>query len=107
MIRVGKEIHPKIGKKLVKSKAKVIFESSEKIYGYLPRDKEWIHYQCKLTVQNSNKNQVTLVMTFVPPHPPWFKLPEEKIIKGESISDVYGKVSLFLKNLGLISNKYG
>jgi hypothetical protein len=99
MIAFGKLFFNKIGGKLTKSK--VIFESNEKVYGYLPRDKEWVCYQCILTVKNSNRSQVTLTMTFVPPHPPWFKLPEGKIIRGESISDVYGKVSMFFKKFGI------
>jgi hypothetical protein len=79
----------------------ILFKTKEKIYGYLPRDKEWIRYEGELTVKAKGKSPVVLDMTFIPPHPPWFELPEIHQIKGENVTDVYTKVVKFFRKYGI------
>ena len=79
------------------AKAKIIFKSKEEIYGYFPAGKELINYRGVLTVKDSGKAPVSLVMKFVPPHPFVFEMPEKHSIKAETITDVYAKVVKFFK----------
>jgi hypothetical protein len=79
----------------------ILFQSNEKIFGYLPKDREWVQYECELTVKAKGKTPVVLEMVFIPPHPPWFELPESHRIKSESITDVYVKVAKFLRKYGI------
>jgi hypothetical protein len=44
---------------------------------------------------------VSLEMTFVPPHPFAFNMPENHSIKGVSITDVYVKVVKFFNKFGI------
>jgi len=50
-------------------KYNVVFESSEEIYGIVPKSYDWVHYKSILTVKDGGKNPVSLEMTFIPPHP--------------------------------------
>ena len=56
----------------------ILFQTKEKIFGFLPKDKEWIQYECDLKVMKKGKLPFIIEMVFIPPHPPWFELPEQK-----------------------------
>lgn len=81
--------------------AKVIFESKEEIYGIVPRAYDQVHYSAVLIVKDSGKNPVSLDMSFVPPHPFLFNMPEKHFIKAQSISGAYAKVIKFFKQFGI------
>ena len=79
----------------------VIFESNEDIYGIVPKAYDWVHYKSVLKVKDGGKFPVSLEMTFVPPHPFAFNMPDSHSIKGTSITDVYVKVVRFFKKYGI------
>ena len=65
---------------------KVIYESIENIYGIVPKANDWVHYSSILKVKDGGKKPVSLEMTFVPPHPFLFNMPEKHSIRAESIT---------------------
>ena len=79
----------------------VVFESIEEIYGIVPKAYDWVHYKSILKVKDGGKYPVSLEMTFVPPHPFAFNMPESHSIKGISITDVYVKVVKFFNKFGI------
>jgi hypothetical protein len=82
-------------------KHNIIFESKEDIYGVVPKAYDWVHYESILMVKDGGKHPVSLEMTFVPPHPFAFNMPENHLIKGISITDAYVKVVRFFKKFGI------
>ena len=82
-------------------KYNVLFESKECVQGVIPRVKDWVEYECILTVKDGGKTPVSLDMKFVPPHPFAINMPLEHVIKAESISALYGKVVKFLGKYGV------
>ncbi|MEA3416188.1 MAG: hypothetical protein U9R02_08555 [Thermodesulfobacteriota bacterium] len=82
-------------------KYKVIYESTEEIYGIVPKAYDWVHYSSILMVKDGGKKPVSLEMTFVPPHPFICNMPEKHSIKAESITNAYVKVVNFFKSYGI------
>ncbi len=83
-------------------KYQIIFESKEEIHGVVPRGNDWVQYTSILKIKDGGKTPVSLEMTFVPPHPFAFNMPEKHSIKAESITAVYAKVFKFFKNYGIV-----
>ncbi|SLM30559.1 conserved hypothetical protein [Desulfamplus magnetovallimortis] len=81
---------------------KVLFESKEEIYGVVPRAYDLVHYSTKLEIKNGGKYPVSLEMSFVPPHPYAFNMPEKHSIKAQSITDAYSKVLKFFDKFGVV-----
>ena len=79
----------------------VVFESNEEIYGIVPKAYDWVHYKSILKVKDGGKYPVSLEMTFIPPHPFAFNMPESHSIKGASITDVYEDVVKFFNKFGI------
>jgi hypothetical protein len=82
----------------------IAFQSDEKIFGYLPKDREWIQYLCQLTVKVKGKSPVVLDMELVSNQPPWFDIPIKHQIKGANVTDIYVKVAKLLKRYGIEFN---
>ena len=82
-------------------KYNVIYQSTEQILGVIPRVKEWIEYEAVLTVKDGGKNPVTLAMTFILPQPLAFDMPEKRLIKAPTITQVYAKLVKFFSRYGL------
>lgn len=80
---------------------KVIYESIEDIYGIVPKANDWVHYSSILKVKDGGKKPASLEMTFVPPHPFLFNMPEKHSIRAKSITDAYAKVVKFFKKFGI------
>ena len=80
---------------------KIIFESKEEIYGIVPKANDWVHYSSILKVKDGGKYPVSFDMSFVPPHPYAFNMPEKHSIKAASIMDVYTKVFKYFKKFGI------
>ena len=75
---------------------KIIYESNETINGYLPLSRDWVQYEGLLKIRDGGKKPVSIDMTFVPPHPFPFDMPESHSIRAESVTDAYVKVVKFL-----------
>jgi len=80
---------------------KIIFESKEEIYGIVPKANDWVHYSSILKIKDGGKYPVSLEMSFIPPHPFAFNMPEKHSIKAESITGVYAKVFKFFNKFGI------
>ena len=83
------------------AKYAVLFESKEIITGVLPKYGDWVEYSGTLVVRDGGKKPVTLRMVFVPPHPFAFGMPDEHVIKAESITDAYVKVVKYFSKYGI------
>ena len=70
------------------------------IFGVVPRANDWVQYLCLLKIQDGGKLQVSLEMTFKPPHPYSVNMSLTHSIKAESISGLYFKVIHFLGKYG-------
>ncbi len=79
----------------------VIYKSNEDIYGKELKGYDWVHYKSILKIKDGGKFPVSLEMTFVPPHPFAFNMPNSHSIKGSSITDVYVKVVKYFKKFGI------
>ena len=79
----------------------IVFESKEDITGFSPQNREWIEYTGILKVRTLGKKPVSLELKFVPPHPFVMNLPEEHMIRADSITAVYVKLVRFLKRWGV------
>ncbi len=79
----------------------VKFESQETVTGRVRGTDEWIEYQAILRVEDSEKNSVSLELTFVPPHPFIVNMPEQKSLKAESIAEVFSSLVHFFDEYGI------
>jgi len=83
------------------AKAKILYQSTEKVFGKHIRSDEWICYTGKLTIYERKTYPVVLklkseiVDSFL-------QMNEVKEIKGKTVSEVYGKVSRWLNDQGVI-----
>jgi hypothetical protein len=81
---------------------KVLHESVEDIEAVFPRSRERIAYRGLLRVLDSTASPVRLELTFIPPHPFCCNMPQSHSIKGKSITDVYVKLTRFLRRSGFV-----
>lgn len=79
---------------------KVLHESVEIIEAVFPRGKERINYRGLLKVLDSGASPVRLELSFVPPHPFLCNMPESHSIRGTSVTEVYVKLTRFLRKNG-------
>lgn len=83
--------------------AKILYTAIQEIFGKHLRAKEWIEYSGKLSVYHRKTNPVVLkiksvfVDSFIAEI-----LDDEKEFKGNSVTEVYGKLSKWLYNRGVI-----
>ena len=78
----------------------VLYESVENIEAVFPRSKERIAYRGLLQVLKAGASPVRLELTFVPPHPFCFNMPESHSIRSKSVMEVYVKLTKFLRRSG-------
>jgi hypothetical protein len=78
-----------------------VFESSEEIYGIVPKTNDWVHYSALLQVKDGGKFPVVLDMEFVPPHPFAFDMPKKLLIRATSITAAYSQVSKLFRKFGI------
>jgi hypothetical protein len=86
---------------IVVAKYGIVFESKESLCGFFRRSRDWIEYSGVLMVKDGGRKPVSLEMKFVPPHPFPLNLPEEHIIKAESITEAYVKLVKFFNKYGI------
>jgi hypothetical protein len=78
----------------------VLYESVENIEAVFPRSRERIAYRGLLRVLDSGASPVRLELKFVPPHPFCCNMPESRSIRGGSVTEVYVKLTRFLRRAG-------
>lgn len=84
-------------------KAKILYSARQEIFGKHLRAKEWIEYSGNLSVYDKKTNPVVLKMkseisdSFLAEI-----MDDEKEFKGNSVTEVYGKLSKWLYNLEVI-----
>lgn len=85
------------------TKTKIIYQADQKVIGKHLRSKQWIVYSGKLTIYDRNTNKIILKLkseiydTFIGEF-----MEEKKEFKGDSISDVYGKLAKWFYKNGII-----
>lgn len=85
------------------AKARILYQSFEEVVGKHLRSGEWVCYAGKLTIYERKTYPVVLKLnseigdSFLQ-----MMMDEKKEIKGKSISEVYGKVSRWLNDQGVI-----
>jgi hypothetical protein len=75
------------------------FKSDETIWGRVRQADESIQYSGILRVEESG--QVSLELSFVPPHPFIVNLPENHRIEAPSITEAYARLVAFLDDYGI------
>ena len=78
----------------------VLYESIENIEAVFPRSRERIAYEGRLPVLDSGASPVRLELKFVPPYPFISTVPESHSIRGKSVTEVYVKLTRFLRRGG-------
>lgn len=84
-------------------KSTIIYQADQEVIGKHLRSKEWIMYSGKLTIYNRKTNPIVLKLkseiydTFIGEF-----MDEKKEFKGNSISDVYGKLAKWYYKNGII-----
>ena len=84
-------------------KTKIIYQANQEVIGKHLRSKEWVMYSGKLTIYDRKTNPVILKLnseiddTFIGEF-----MEEKKEFKGNSISDVFGKVAKWYLKNGII-----
>ena len=87
----------------IMAKVKILYQSSEEVFGKHLRSNEWVYYTGKLTIYERKTYPVVLKLkseigdSFLQ-----MMMDEEKEIKGRTVSEVYGKVSRWLYDQGVI-----
>lgn len=95
-----------MARKSVKSRVKKLheeslltFKSDEIIWGRVRQADESIQYKGILKVDESG--QVSLELSFVPPHPFIVNMPEDHRIDAQSITEAYARLVAFLDDYGI------
>ena len=83
------------------AKVKILYESCEEVFGKHLRSKEWIHYTGELTIYERKTYPVVLKLKSEIMDS-FLQMDEVKEIKGKTVSEVYGKVSRWLNDQGVI-----
>lgn len=84
-------------------RAKIMYRSSEEVFGKHLKSGEWVYYKGELTIYDRKTYPVVLILkseigdSFLQ-----MMMDENKTIKGKSVSEVYGKVSRWLNDRGVI-----
>jgi predicted RNA-binding protein len=82
---------------------KILYQAKQEIFGKHLRAKEWIKYSGKLTVYERDSNSVILIIkseiadTFLAEI-----MDDEKEFKGNSVTEVYAKLSKWLNQREII-----
>jgi hypothetical protein len=84
-------------------KSTIIYQADQEVIGKHLRSKEWIMYSGNLTIYDRKTNRVILKLkseiydTFIGEF-----MEEKKEFKGDSVSDVYGKLAKWYYKNGII-----
>jgi len=84
-------------------KANIIYQADQEVIGKHLRSNEWVMYSGKLTIYDRKTNPIVLRLkseiydTFIGEF-----MEDKKEFKGDSVSDVYGKMSKWYYKNGII-----
>jgi hypothetical protein len=84
-------------------KSTIIYQADQEVIGKHLRSKEWVMYSGKLTIYDRKTNPIVLKLkseiddTFIGEF-----MEVKKEFKGDSVSDVYGKVAKWYNKNGII-----
>ncbi len=78
----------------------VLYESVEDIQALFLRSGDWIAYRGRLRVFDSGGSPVRLELKVAPPLPFIRNMPESHSIRGKSVTEVYAKLTKFLRRGG-------
>jgi len=84
-------------------KSLIIYQADQEVIGKHLRSKEWVMYSGKLTIYDRKTNPVILKLkseiydTFIGEF-----MEDKKEFKGDSVSDVYGKMAKWYNKNGII-----
>lgn len=84
-------------------KTKIIYQADQEVIGKHLRSNEWVMYSGKLTIYDRKTNPIVLRLkseifdTFIGEF-----MEDKKEFKGDSVSDVYGKMSKWYYKNGII-----
>ena len=84
-------------------KSTIIYQADQEVIGKHLRSKEWVMYSGKLTIYDRKTNPIVLKLkseiddTFIGEF-----MEDKKEFKGDSVSDVYGKVAKRYNKNGII-----
>lgn len=84
-------------------KSTIIYQADQEVIGKHLRSKEWVMYSGKLTIYDRKTNPIVLKLkseiydTFIGEF-----MDEKKEFKGDSVSDVYGKLAKWYYKNGII-----
>jgi hypothetical protein len=82
--------------------ARILYQSSEEVYGRHNRSGEWVCYSGTLTIYDRKTSPFVLKLkSEIGDSLLQMMMDEDKEIKGKSISEVYGKVSQWLSGKGV------
>jgi hypothetical protein len=79
---------------------RILQKSVENIDAVFPRSKERIAYRGRLQVLDSGASPVRLELNLMPSHPFCRNMPESHSIRGKSGTEVYVKLTRFLRRGG-------
>jgi hypothetical protein len=88
-----------VSKTAAREEDSLTFKSDETIWGRVRQADESIQYSGILRVEESG--QVSLELSFVPPHPFIVNLPENHRIEAQSITEAYARLVAFLDDYGI------
>jgi len=84
-------------------KSSIIYQADQEVIGKHIRSKEWVLYSGKLTIYDRKLNPIVLKLTsevcdiFIGEF-----MEDSKEFKGDSVSEVYGKMAKWYYNNGII-----
>ncbi|GAI67455.1 unnamed protein product [marine sediment metagenome] len=84
-------------------KSTVLYQADQEVIGKHLRSKEWVMYSGKLTIYDRKTNPIVLKLkseisdTFIGEF-----MDDKKEFKGDSVSDVYGKMAKWYNKNGII-----
>jgi hypothetical protein len=84
-------------------KVKIIYQADQEVVGKHLKSKEWVMFSGKLTIYDRNINPIVIKLkneifdTFLGGF-----MEEKKEFKGNSVTEIYGKLSKWLYNNGII-----
>lgn len=84
-------------------KSTILYQADQEVIGKHLRSKEWVMYSGKLTIYDRKTNPIVLKLkseisdTFIGEF-----MDDKKEFKGDSVSDVYGKMAKWYNKNGII-----
>ena len=82
------------------NKNKIVYQSTEIIYGCESRSKTCYEYKAVINIIESNKTPILITLKFQDNHP-FIKIPSTKIIKAETLTEAFIKLIKYFKSYGM------